>query len=126
MSHLFYARLSFATQYLVYENFTFNLIVKSSNFCGESHFCVRRNEIESFCTSLSEIYSALAGSAILCDNDSDGFVKFDMEYDGHLTVSGQVGGSNEDHSLRFKFLTDQTCIPKFTQDFKKLLVNQYT
>lgn len=118
-------KLSFATRYLVYENFTFDLYVVSGSFCGTSSFCVRRDEIEFLCDELSKLHYSLNGSTSFNDNDSDGFVRFSMEQSGHVVVSGQVGGSHQDHSMRFKFQTDQTCIPRFVQDFKRLLLYQH-
>jgi hypothetical protein len=71
------------------------------------------------------MYSSLNGSTSLEDTDSDGFVRFSMEQSGHVIVTGQVGGSYEDHFMKFKFQTDQTCIPNFIQGFKNLLQRQY-
>ncbi|MDB5200484.1 MAG: hypothetical protein JWO92_2447 [Chitinophagaceae bacterium] len=119
-------RLTFATRYLVQLNFTFDLTVLSEGFCGTSHFCIRRDEIESFCSKLTNLHSSLSGSARLDDNDSDAFVEFNIESEGQLHVNGQVGGSHEDHYMVFKFQTDQTCIPNFVQDFKSLLLNTNT
>ena len=34
---------------------------------------------------------------------------------------GQDGGTHEEHFVRFKFLTDQTSIPTFVNDFKSIL-----
>jgi hypothetical protein len=118
-------RLSFATRYLVYINFTFDLTVLSDNFSGTSHFCVRREQLEKLCSDLTKIHLTLSGTTILEDNDSDGFVKFDIEQNGQVYVSGQVGGTHEDHFVKFKFQTDQTCIPQFVQDFKSLLKYEY-
>jgi hypothetical protein len=117
-------KLSFKTRYLVQINFTFDLAVFSNGFCGTSHFCVRRDEIEKLCNDLSKISSSLEGTTKLEDNDSDAFVKFLIETNGNLIVSGQVGGTHEDHFVKFKFQTDQTCIDSFVQDFKSLL-NKY-
>ena len=113
--------LLFATRYLVQINFTFALTAKSGDFSGTSHFCVRADEIEAFCNSLLKMYASLSGSARLSDNDSDGYVNLEMQESGHLKVSGQVGGSHEDHFMTFEFRTDQTCIPPFVSDFKALL-----
>ena len=118
-------RLSFATRYLVYINFTFDLTVLSDNFSGTSHFCVRREQLEKLCSDLTNIHLTLSGVTILEDNDSGGFVKFDIEQNGQVYVSGQVGGTHEDHFVKFKFQTDQTCIPQFVQDFKSLLKYEY-
>ena len=114
-------RLTFATRYLVQINFTFDLTVISGKFSGTSHFCVRRDEIEKFCEDLTKMHLSLTGSSRLSDNDSDGFIKFSVNEYGHLQVGGQVGGSHEDHFLKFRFQTDQTCIPKFIDDFEKLI-----
>jgi hypothetical protein len=118
-------RLSFATRYLVQINFTFDLTVLSDGFRGTSHFCVRRDQLEKMCVDLTEMQIKLSGKTILDDNDSDGFVEFEIEPNGQLIVSGQVGGTHEDHFVKFKFQTDQTCIPTFVQDFQSLLKNQY-
>ncbi|WP_158974299.1 hypothetical protein [Cellulophaga sp. L1A9] len=70
------------------------------------------------------MHSTLSGKTVLNDNDSNGFVEFEIEPNECLNVSGQVGGTNEDHFLKFKFQTDQTCIPPFVQDFNSLLTYQ--
>ena len=114
-------RLSFATRYLVQINFTFDLTVVSDGFSGTSHFCVRRDQLEQMCSDLTNMQLKLHGRTTLDDNDSDGFVEFEIEPNGRLNVSGQVGGTHEDQFVKFKFQTDQTCIPKFVQDFKSLL-----
>ena len=118
-------RLLFATRYLVYINITFDLSVLSDSFSGTSHFCVRRDQLENMCADLTNMYLTLSGATILEDNDSDGFIKFEIEPNGRLIVNGQVGGTHEDHFVRFKFQTDQTCISAFVQDFKSLLEYQY-
>lgn len=114
-------RLSFATRYLVQINFTFDLTVLSDRFSGTSHFCVRVDQIEKMCSDLTKMHLTLSGKTVLYDNDSDGFVEFEIESNGRLNVIGQVGGSHEEHFVKFKFHTDQTCINSFVEDFKSLL-----
>ena len=114
-------RLLFATRYLFQINFTFDLTVLSDGFSGTSHFCVRRDQLEKMCADLISMQMKLLGKTILDDNDSDGFVEFEIEPNGQLYVSGQVGGTHEDNYLKFKFQTDQTCINSFVGDFKSLL-----
>lgn len=114
-------RLSFATRYLVQINFTFDLTVLSEGFAGTSHFCVRKDQIDKMCVDLINMHSTLQGSTILEDNDSDAFVEFEIEPNGRLYVCGQVGGTHEEHFVKYKFQTDQTCIPYFVKDFKCLL-----
>lgn len=100
------------------------MTVLSEGFGGTSHFCVRRDEIEIFCSKLSHMYSTRKGLARLSDNDSDGFIEVDIESGGRVFLNGQVGGSHDDHFVRFSFRTDQTCIPKFIMDFNNLLKNK--
>ncbi|MEO6254963.1 MAG: hypothetical protein ABIO79_16750 [Ferruginibacter sp.] len=114
-------RLSFATRYLVQINFTFDLTIFSNGFGGTSHFCVRRDQLEKLCADLIKMHTDLKGSTKLEDNDSDACVEFMIEPNGQLIVSGQVGGTHEDHFVKFKFQTDQTCILPFVQNFKSLL-----
>ena len=114
-------RLSFATRYLVQINFTFDLTVVSNGFSGTSHFCVRRDQLEKMCADLTNMHLSLSGTTKLGDNDSDAFIKFEIESNGRLNVIGQVGGTHEDHFMEFKFQTDQTCIHSFVEDFKSLM-----
>lgn len=113
--------LCFATRYIVQCSFTFDLTITSGKFSGSSHFCVRREEIEKFCIDLTKMHLSLSGSSALYDNDSDGFVNFTINEYGHLIVNGQIGGSDEKHFVNFQFQTDQTCIPKLTDDFEILI-----
>jgi|SRR5687767_3725938 len=118
-------QLSFATRYLVQINFTFDLTVLAEGFGGTSHFCVRRDQLEKLCSDLHKMHSTLTGTTNLEDNDSDAFVEFSIEPFGHLIVNGQVGGSHEDSFVKFRFQTDQSCIPEFVHDFNELLKEQY-
>jgi hypothetical protein len=116
--------LSFATRYLVQINFTFDLTVLSNGFCGTSHFCVRRDQIEKMCSDLTTMKSALSGDTTLEDNDSDASVNFQIKSNGKVIVFGQVGGSHEENFLKFNFQTDHTCIEPLLTDFHKLLKNE--
>jgi hypothetical protein len=80
-------RLSFATRYLVQINFTFDLTVLSDGFSGTAHFCVRREQLEKMCTDLTNMHLKLSGATKLDDNDSDGFVEFEIEPNGRLICS---------------------------------------
>jgi hypothetical protein len=118
-------RLSFATRYLVQINFTFDVTVLSDGFGGTSHFCVRREQLEKMFADLTNMHLAVSGTTMLDDNDSDAFVQFEIEANGRLIVSGQIGGTHEDNFVKFKFQTDQTCIPQFVLDFGSLLKYKY-
>lgn len=106
--------------YLVQQHFTFNLSVKSGYFSGSSHFCISINQIKEFAQTLHNMFSCLSGSTQLFDNDSDSFLDFSIDKYGHVAVSGQVGGSQEDHYMRFQFVTDQTVLPEFIKELKEI------
>jgi hypothetical protein len=99
-------RILFKTKYLVQTNFTFDLTILSNGFSGNSHFCVNIDQLEKMCIDLKRMHLTLFGKTIFNDNDSDGFVKFEIEPNGQLIVSGRVGGTTEDHFMRFAFCTD--------------------
>ncbi|WP_051959879.1 hypothetical protein [Sphingobacterium sp. ML3W] len=63
-------------------------------------------------------------NTILGDNDSDASVNFQMMPHGQVIAYGQVGGSHEEHCLKFSFQIDQTCIEPLFTDFYKLLKNE--
>ena len=114
-------QLLFATRYLVQINFTFDLTVKSGDFSGRSYFCVRTDQLRELAEELSKMVDKLEGETKLEDNDSDASVAFKIESNGHLVVSGQVGGTHDDHYMKFEFQTDQTSIPEFISEINQLL-----
>lgn len=114
-------RLSFATRYLVQINFTFDLTVLSNGFGGTSHFCVRRDQLEKMCADLTKMHSTLFGKTVLEDNDSNAFIELEIESTGKVIVTGQVGGTHEDHFVKFKFHSDQTSLDSLIEDFNSLI-----
>jgi hypothetical protein len=97
------------------------LTVLSEDFSGTAHFCVRREQLEKMCMDLTNMHDRLLGTTQLDGNDSNAFVDFKIEPSGRLNINGQVGGTHEDHFVKFKFQTDQTCIIPFVNDFKSLM-----
>jgi len=91
---------------------TFNMKVKSGEYAGASNFCIQRETMISVLSELIKIHDILQGTCDLRDNDSDAYVKIEMEQYGHIRLSGQIGGSHEDNFLKFQFKADQTLITK--------------
>ena len=98
---------------------TFNIKIKSMGFSGMSNFCMPQEKIASYIESLSEMYSKLTGYCEIKDSDSDAYIKIEMHKRGHVSICGQVGGSHEEHSMRFKYTTDQTVLVNLIQIFKE-------
>ncbi len=107
--------------YTVENYFTFNIRVKSGEFSGSSSFCISKENIMSVIATLTKLYNELKGLCEINDYDSDAYIKIEMLNLGHVCIYGQIGGSHEDHSLKFKYIVDQTILPNLIQAFKSAL-----
>lgn len=91
------------------ENYsTFNVKVKSGEFSGSTHFCISIESLVKIEQILSEMYNQLKGLCEISDLDSDSAIIIEMDKHGHMYVSGQIGGSHEEHFMKFKYIADQT------------------
>lgn len=79
---------------------------------GSSNFCISGEKLKSFIQSLKEINLKLSGGSRIDDHDSDAHIIFEATKLGYVVVSGQIGGSHEEHNMRFKFTSDQTILEK--------------
>ncbi|KAF1084287.1 hypothetical protein SPSYN_02691 [Sporotomaculum syntrophicum] len=107
--------------YTVEDYFTFNIRVKSGDFSGVSNFCISKKMVHSIVEKLTEMHKELKGFCEIVDNDSDAYITFSMDKHGHMSVYGQIGGSHEEHFMKFKYSTDQTVLEKVIKLFKGLL-----
>ena len=114
-------KLNIEHLYTVEDYFTFNIKVKSEEFSGASNFCMSRESIVSIIENLSKMYEELKGYCEIKDYDSDANVKIEMDKYGHLYVFGQIGGSHEEHFMKFKFNADQTFLNTLIEMLKTLL-----
>ncbi|MFC6332753.1 hypothetical protein ACFP56_08975 [Paenibacillus septentrionalis] len=99
--------------YTVEGYLTLAISIKSGEFMGKSNFCISEEQLSIFIQSLKEIDARLSGDSKIDDYDSDAHIIFEVNKLGHVIISGQVGGSHEEHSMRFKFTTDQTILERF-------------
>jgi len=102
--------LIFEHLYTIENYTTFCIKVKSGEFSGASNFCLSKDQIISAVKKLSEMHNKLVGYCILKDNDSDSYITFEMHKFGYINVFGQIGGSHEDHFMKFKYMIDQTIL----------------
>jgi len=107
--------------YTVHGYSTFNVKVKSGEFTGASNFCIPRERILSITETLSEMHKELKGRCEINDSDSDAYIVMEMDKLGHMYVCGQIGGSHEEHVLKFKYPTDQTVLVDLIRILKTLL-----
>lgn len=106
--------------YAVEDYLTFNIKIKSGDFSGASNFCISKENLNLIFNTLSNMYKKLEGRCEIFDNDSDSYITIDMNKLGHLNISGQIGGSYEDHFMKFKFSSDQTILLNLIQLLKPL------
>ena len=106
--------------YSVEKHVTFKVSIKSDGFSGTSNFCIPLTTLDTVINTLSRMYNDLSGSCEIKDCDSDAFLIIKMRELGHMDIVGQIGGSHEDHSMRFKLATDQTVLANLIQVLKAM------
>lgn len=107
--------------YAVEGYYTLNIKVKSGEFAGASNFCVSKDNILSAIEALSMMNEKLTGHCKISDNDSDSHITFEIDKFGHMRMTGQIGGSHEEHYMNFEYITDQTVLNKLIQMLKGFL-----
>ena len=107
--------------YTVEGYFTLSIKVKSGEFAGASNFCMPKESVVSIIETLSIMNKDLKGCCEVKDYDSDAYVIVEMDKFGHVALCGQIGGSHEEHFMKFKYETDQTILEKLIRIFKSLL-----
>lgn len=104
--------------YVVDGYVTFNVKVTSGEFSGASNFCLAKEKVKLAIEELSKMYDTLQGSYVIRDNDSDAHMIFEIQKLGHLHVQGQIGGSHEEHLVKFKYVADQTILVELINVFR--------
>lgn len=100
---------------------TISIKVKSGEFAGASNFCISRDGVISIVNTLSGMYQKLNGNCDIRDCDSDAFITIEVDKYGHVYLFGQIGGSHEEHFMKFRFDTDQTLLKNLI-DFLKVIL----
>ncbi|WP_042228142.1 hypothetical protein [Paenibacillus popilliae] len=107
--------------YTIEDYFTFDIKVKSGEFTGASNFCMPKEKVIFMVESLSKMLQTLEGYCEVKDYDTDANVVLEMEKLGHMCIYGQLGGSHEEHSMKFKYTADQTVAANLMKMLKALL-----
>ncbi|MFG3433541.1 WapI family immunity protein [Lysinibacillus fusiformis] len=114
-------KLSIEYLYNEEEYHTMTFKVESKGFKGKSNFCISKDDLLEILEKIESIITELRGSIEIRDRDSDANICVTLGSLGQLVVHGQIGGSYEDHFLKFKFDSDQTILNKFRDFFKREL-----
>ena len=111
----------FEYQYIVEDYITFKVRVVSGEFSGTSNFCILESSLRTAIASLSEMYNTLKGFCRMNDFDSDDFISFKMNSLGHMTITGQLGGSYNIPFLKYENHADQTILLDIISNFKSMV-----
>lgn len=112
--------LSIEFLYTSDEYVNFILYAKSNSFEGASSFCVSKTMLSIAIKKLWDMHKNLDGLCEINDYDSDAFITFQINKLGHLLVHGQIGGSHQDHIMRFKYTIDQSILLNLIDQLEKL------
>ena len=115
------SRLAIEYLYCIEMYHTMTFKVKSKSFSGESSFCISNDILISILKVLESMKSDLKGSVQFRDSESDAIVNIKMKQFGKAEVSGQIGGSHQDHFMRFRFESDQTILEGLVKFIKENL-----
>jgi len=113
--------IGFEYLYTVEGYITFVVNVKAGAFSGAAGFCMADCWLKDAISNLSELYRDLRGKYRMDDYDSDDFICFEMEQSGHMTVTGQVGGSYNDTFLTYEYRADQTMLAEIIKKLRIML-----
>ena len=102
--------LTFESLYCVGGYVTYEILISTSGFSGNCNFCIQEKTIQEYIKCMDAMIDSLSGEVIVRDCESDAFLKFYFEDTMHLYVLGQIGGSYEDNTLKFKLKADQTIL----------------
>lgn len=101
---------------------TFEIQVKSGEFSGASNFCISEEKITETIKILNKMHQELKGSCEIRDYDSDAYIVISIcDNLGYAEIFGQIGGSHQDHYMKFKYIADQTILDNLIQIFKDAL-----
>jgi len=107
--------------YVVDNYFTFNIKAASGEFRGASNFCVSRENLILAIKTLSKMHQELTGNYVINDYDTNAFLDFKIDRLGHLSISGQIGGTHQNHYMKFSYTSDQTILMNLIKTFERLL-----
>lgn len=96
--------------YLMEDCFTFVIKINSGEFRGICSFSIFLSEINTLIKKMSYMYEHLDGECIFHDTESDAFIAIQMLKYGNLTIYGQLGGTHQDHLMKFKCSMDKTIL----------------
>ena len=112
--------ISIQSLYCIGGYVTFEVSISTNGFSGICNFCISEDDVEDYTEVMANMIDSLSGEMEIHDCESDAYLKFYFEDTMNFYVSGQIGGSYEDNTLKFKLKADQTLL----QGLKRKLLGE--
>ncbi|KGK81145.1 hypothetical protein [Clostridium sp. HMP27] len=105
-------------------NTTFSVKVISGSFSGIGEFEYNIKDFIIFIKEIRELYNFKLNEVELYDTGYGSNIQFHLDKTGHITILGTIYGDSIEHSLTFKFSTDQTAIKTFSNSLYKDFITE--
>jgi len=102
--------ISVQTLYCIGGYVTYEVAVSTDNFSGSCSFCLSEDGVKAYVEVINNMIKSLNGEIEIRDCESDAYLKLYFEDTKNFYVLGQIGGSYEDNTLKFKLKADQTIL----------------
>lgn len=89
---------------------TYEVAISTCSFSGICNFCISEDNVKNYAEVIDNMINSLSGEIEIHDCESDAYLKLYFEDTMNFYVLGQIGGSYEDNTLKFKLKADQTVL----------------
>ena len=105
-------------------NTKFIVKVSSGDFSGTSMFEYNIKDFIDFVKEINRLYDFRTKKVNLKDISYGSNIEFSIDKAGHITISGNIFGESMEHSLIFKFVTDQSAMKTFCRSLYKDFIEE--
>lgn len=102
--------ISIQSLYCIGGYVTYEVAISTSGFSGICNFCIQEDKVVDYIVVIDNMINSLSGEIEIHDCESDAYLKLYFEDKMNFYVLGQIGGSYEDNTLKFKLKADQTIL----------------
>lgn len=95
---------------------TYEVTISNGSFSGRCNFCILEDNVKDYVKVIDNLINSLSGEIEIQDCESDAYIKLYFEDTMNFYVIGQIGGSYEDNTLKFKLKADQTILYRLKEE----------
>lgn len=103
-------KISIEALYCIGGYVTYEVVIFCGGFSGICNFCIAEYNLKELIQKIKYMLETLSGEVEIRDCESDAYLKVVFIDSMNLFVQGQIGGSYEDNTLKFKLKADQTIL----------------